>query len=315
MTPDPAIHLNDLSLPELFRVLVAGSTLERLLELARDEDLGDRGDVTSACVIDPGRHAVAHVSSRAAGVVAGIAAVPSVVDVFAGSGFDRVHVDVHVADGARVAAGARLATLEGSLLSILAMERTLLNLVGRASGIATTTATYADAVLGTAAVVCDTRKTTPGLRMLEKYAVRCGGGTMHRVGLDDAVLLKDNHLAGIPESQLGETLREAIERARAGGPLRFVEVEVDTLEQLDAVLGLGRLVDIVLLDNMTDEELREAVRRRGERNEHVKLEASGGVDLDRVLAVARTGVDRIAIGALTHGATSLDVGLDVEPTA
>ena len=170
-----------------------------------------------------------------------------------------------------------------------------------------------EAVAGTGAVICDTRKTTPGWRPLEKYAVRCGGGTLHRLSLADAALYKDNHLAGLPPGRWAQTLATAIRSVRSEHELRFVEVEVDTTEQLEAVFDLpAGLVDIALLDNMTPETLRAMVARRDAAAPHLQLEASGGVTLDTVRTIAESGVDRISVGALTHSATSLDVGLEAE---
>ena len=221
-------------------------------------------------------------------------------------------------DGAAVAAGTHLATIQGRARTLLTAERTLLNFVGRLSGVATLAAEYVAAVAGTAARIYDTRKTTPGWRRLEKYAVRCGGGHNHRTGLFDAILIKDNHLALGGQTGGGHfTPAEAVLRARtfcqqaaAGDPRSrmLVEVEVDSLAQLEAVLPVGP--DIVLLDNMSVEQLSQAVRRRDELGAAVELEASGGVNLATVRQIADTGVDRISVGALTHSAVWLDVALD-----
>jgi nicotinate-nucleotide pyrophosphorylase (carboxylating) len=304
----PLPDLNALALPELFAALTAGNALPRLLELARDEDLAGRGDVTSMSIIDVDRRGAADVVAREAGVVAGLAAVDAVLEVFdATAAFEATEED-----GATCAAGARLGRLEGDLRAVLAVERTLLNLLGRLGGIATLTRRYVDAVADARAVICDTRKTTPGLRGLEKYAVRCGGGTLHRVGLHDAALYKDNHLAHLPDDALAASIRDAAARARAGGGLRFVEVEVDTLGQLRALLELDpACVDIVLLDNMETDRLAEAVALRDAHRPALQLEASGGVTLETVAAIAATGVDRISVGALTHSAMALDIGLDI----
>jgi nicotinate-nucleotide pyrophosphorylase (carboxylating) len=193
---------------------------------------------------------------------------------------------------------------------LLAMERTALNFLQRLSGVATMTARFVDEVAGTRALILDTRKTTPGWRALEKYAVRCGGGTNHRIGLHDAVLIKDNHLAWLAEG--GDPIGRAVGLARAGAPegTKFIEVEVDTLEQLDRALEVGP--DIILVDNLGPEKLAEAVRRRDAKAPGVLLEASGGVNLSTVGAIARSGVDRISVGALTHSAPALDIGLDFD---
>jgi nicotinate-nucleotide pyrophosphorylase (carboxylating) len=197
--------------------------------------------------------------------------------------------------------------------SLLALERTALNFLQRLSGIATLTDRFVAAVAGTRAVILDTRKTTPGWRVLEKYAVRCGGGQNHRVGLYDAVLIKDNHLAWL--AQDADPIAAALKRARDNTPPQtLIEIEVDSLERLDRALAVDRdcSPDIILLDNFSQDALAEAVRLRDHRSPGVLLEASGGVTLDRVQAIAATGVDRISVGALTHSAQALDIGLDFE---
>ena len=222
-------------------------------------------------------------------------------------------------DGDLVSAGAIIATLAGPARDLLTSERTLLNLLGRLSGIATLTRQYVDAVAGTKARIYDTRKTTPGWRRLEKYAVRCGGGYNHRTGLFDAILIKDNHLALAAEENLSPA--DAVRRARdfvgQMAPAHFpnvdterllIEAEIDALDKLADVLVAGP--DIVLLDNMRPEQLHEAVTRRNELAPHIELEASGGVTLETVRAVAETGVERISAGSLTHSACSLDVAMD-----
>jgi nicotinate-nucleotide pyrophosphorylase (carboxylating) len=275
----------------------------RLLEWALEEDLGTDGDLTSQATVPADATGRAAIGSRAAGVVAGL---PAAMLVFRKTDPD-VRFELHVSDGSAVLAGARLATVSGRLRSILAAERTALNFIGRLSGIATVTRQYVEAVAGMPCEILDTRKTTPGWRILEKYAVRCGGGHNHRYGLDTGILIKDNHLAALgagPQS-VGEAVRKARAANEHGVP---IEVEVDTLEQLD--VALAEKPDMVLLDNMPPDQLREAVRRRNALAPAVKLEASGGVTLATVRAIAETGVDRISIGALTHSAPALDVGLD-----
>ncbi|MHC5114442.1 MAG: carboxylating nicotinate-nucleotide diphosphorylase [Planctomycetota bacterium] len=304
------VDLNALSLSELYETLTADGSVRRLAHAARDEDLGRVGDVTTASLVAPGSAAEAAVRMRDAGVVAGLRAVPDVLQAFGAEVVFSATMD----DGTAVAADTIVATLGGALTDIVTTERTVLNLVGRLCGVATLTRAFVDAVAGTRTVICDTRKTTPGLRSLEKYAVRCGGATLHRVGLYDAALYKDNHVAHLPAVALAGALEEAITTVRAGRALRFVEVEVDTLDQLRRVLGLpAGLVDLVLLDNMSLGELAEAVGLRDASAPGVGLEASGGVTLDTVADIAATGVNRISVGALTHGATSLDVGLDIAP--
>lgn len=307
--------LNELDLPSLYHWLSHSGLVRRLLELARDEDLGLPGplfgDVTSAACSLPPRPIKAEVRSRERAVVSGLAAVPEILVLFA----PDCRFMPAVRDGVWLDRGDVLGTITGPARQVLAAERTLLNLIGRLSGIATRTAAFKVAMGDfTRARLYDTRKTTPGLRMLEKYAVRCGGGFCHRIGLHDAVLIKDNHLAEVRLADLARYVREAAERARTARPgaIGFVEVEVDTLEQLDAMLTLPRgHVDIVLLDNMEASTLEEASRRRAVRSPWLELEASGGVNLDTIGAIAETGVDRISVGSLTHGAVSVDVGLDI----
>lgn len=313
--------LNTLSLDALYDELARSGLVHRLIELARDEDLGPipaTGDITTLACIPDGTIGNATVVARTRGVIAGLAAVDDMLAVMA----PGVAFSASVGDGVTVEAETVLGTLTGPLRQILTVERTLLNMLGRLSGIATRTAAFVGAIAGTGAVVLDTRKTTPGLRMLEKYAVRCGGGMCHRIGLYDAVLVKDNHIAGVSGEALAGVIAAAASQARSmrsesvsaqDEQLRFVEVEVDTLGQLEAVLGLEPgLVDIVLLDNMSPQRLTRAVQIRDRLLGGVLLEASGGVTLDTIGEIARTGVDRISVGSLTHGATWLDVALDMD---
>ncbi|WP_298208401.1 carboxylating nicotinate-nucleotide diphosphorylase [Ferrimicrobium sp.] len=237
--------------------------------------------------------------ARAPGVFVGQSVAPLVLDRVAERlGTARPTYNPVVEDGATVEPGASIAWLRGDVVTVLAAERTMLNLLCHLSGVATLTRTYVETVRGTKAVIRDTRKTTPGLRSLEKYAVRCGGGANHRLGLWDAFLIKDNHLAFA-------SMEELVARARRSQPLRPLEVEVDNLAQLEQALHLG--VDLVLLDNMEVDMITEAVRISAGR---CRLEVSGGVGLDRLRAIAETGVDYIAVGALTHSAPTLDLGLD-----
>lgn len=314
------IDLNALALPDLFRALHAPEYLPRLLEIARDEDLGPGGvpgDVTSNCSITQTQRGDGVIVARQAGVLSGGETLPHVARVFA----PGCRLDVRGRDGQMLTKGETIAVLSGPMRQVLAAERTMLNLLGRMCGIATRTAEFVRAVEGTRAKLLDTRKTTPGWRALEKYAVRCGGGHCHRIGLYDAVLLKDNHLAGVSVGELAGWVRDAAKRAReaaraGGSELRFVEAEVDSLEQFEALLrggacepGVG--VDIVLLDNMTTEQLRRAVGMRSGLGSRVLLEASGGVTLGTIRGIAQTGVDRISVGGLTHQAVGLDVAMDV----
>jgi nicotinate-nucleotide pyrophosphorylase (carboxylating) len=237
--------------------------------------------------------------ARQAGVIAGL---PLAVATFQKLSPD-IDIQAHVRDGAAVAKGVQLLTISGPARAMLAGERTALNFVGRLSGIATLTADYVRRTAGTKLRICCTRKTTPGLRALEKYAVRCGGGFNHRFGLDDAILIKDNHVA------VAGGVRPVLERARSRvGHLVKVEIEVDTLAQLREVLDTG-MADVVLLDNMDDADLTKAVKLAQGR---VVLEASGGVTVDSIAQIAMTGVDYVSSGALTHSAPNFDVAIDIE---
>ena len=300
--------LNALALPQLFATLTADGSLDRLLSAARGEDLGEIGDVTTHSIIQDEWEVRAAGVARQAGTVAGLAVIPRLLESFdCDARFKGA-----VSDSEVCAEGQVLWRLLGDLRPILAVERTMLNLVGRLSGIATLTRRYIDAIAGTTAVICDTRKTTPGMRSLEKYAVRCGGGTLHRLGLHDAVLYKDNHLQHLGPSEVAQAVAVAATSARDQFDLRFVQVEVDTLKQLQLVLGCEpALIDMVLLDNMSPDQMRDAVAARDKLAPQVLLEASGSITLDTVRAVAETGVDRISVGALTHSAMCLDIGLDL----
>ena len=279
----------------------------RLLDLALEEDLGANGDLTSQAVIPPELPGRAALVARAAGVVAGLPAAEmtfSIID-------PQLSFQTTIPDGSAVAPGAVLAVVSGRMRSILAGERTALNFLQRLSGVATTTAHYVQAAAGLPCQVLDTRKTTPGWRLLEKYAVRCGGGHNHRMGLGDGVLIKDNHLAAVGGAG---AVAEAVRRAREKFGSRFpLEIEVDDLTQLDAALAARP--DIVLLDNMGPDLMREAVRRRNATAPGVLLEASGGVTLATLRAIAESGVDRVSVGALTHSAPALDIALDYQTDA
>ncbi|MBL8746896.1 MAG: carboxylating nicotinate-nucleotide diphosphorylase [Phycisphaerae bacterium] len=309
----PPADLNSLDLPVLFRELCAGGLVRRLLEIARDEDLGVgafSGDITSRSWSPGCDRTSARLVAREGGVVSGLAAMPMLLELFAPG--TRVEASVH--DGAAIRRGEVLASLDGPTVEVLALERTMLNLVGRLSGVATMARRFVDAIgPGVRARLFDTRKTTPGLRVLEKYAVRCGGGLCHRLGLYDAMLVKDNHVSLVPTDRLAERAAEAARRGRAERPLRFVEIEADRLEQVEAILSVEPgLIDVILLDNMGLESLREAVALRDRKHPGMLLEASGGIRVENVRAVAESGVDRISVGALTHSAVSLDVGLDAK---
>ncbi len=268
----------------------------RAVSAALDEDLGQAGDITTEATVDADTRADAVIVARKPGRIAGLQFAEA-----AFKSFDHDAVfDVTVADGGDVAAGETVAQVSGLARALLTGERVALNFLCHASGIATLTRDYVRAIEGTSARICCTRKTTPGLRALEKYAVRAGGGMNHRFGLYDAVLIKDNHIAA------AGGIEQAIERARAHtGHMVMIEVEVDTLDQLEKALKLS--VDAVLLDNMDTGTLAEAVRKAGGK---AVTEASGGVTLETVRAIAETGVDLISVGALTHSASALDLGLD-----
>jgi nicotinate-nucleotide pyrophosphorylase (carboxylating) len=270
--------------------------VEQAVATALEEDLGGVGDITTNTIIPPDAQGDASIIVRKPGVIAGL-------DLAAAS-FKSLDPDVRftriVEDGSKVEAGATIARIAGKTRALLTGERTALNFFGRLSGIATLTAGYVAAVEGTHAKIVETRKTTPGLRALEKYAVRCGGGTNHRFGLYDAVLVKDNHIAA------AGGLAEALNAVRtAVGHLVKIEVEVDTLDQLQKVLRFP--IDAVLLDNMDAGTLKRAIALVKGR---VITEASGGVTLESVREIAKTGVDLISVGALTHSARSLDSSLE-----
>jgi nicotinate-nucleotide pyrophosphorylase (carboxylating) len=335
----PMVDLNSLPLEDVYHELrrvgsgggAGGGLITRLIELARDEDLGDSwesGDVTTAAFIPGWRKMTTQIVSRSAGTIAGLACIEEVLDVYKAD----VDVTLMARDGQRVAAGEVVAQLTGLAGKMVTAERVLLNLIGRMSGIATRTAEFVQLAQRGAPAhakgpngagvgrVFDTRKTMPGMRLLEKYAVRCGGGFCHRLGLYDAVLIKDNHLAssgGV--SDVASAVKVAVKRARTEAPkqgLRFVMLEVDRFEQFEQILKGGAAgrsdeqVSIILLDNMQPEQLSRCVNLRNEMKVPVELEASGGVSLSTIEAIAASGVDRISTGSLTHGATWLDVGLD-----
>lgn len=272
--------------------------IQPIVDLALAEDFGRAGDITTAATIPPGTPMTALIRARQRGVLAGLDAAALTlrrVD-------SAVRLDIAIADGGRLEPGATIATLEGEAASILMAERVMLNFLGRLSGIATLTRRFADAIAHTPARMVCTRKTTPGLRALEKRAVVLGGGVSHRYGLDDAILIKDNHIAACGG------VAPAIRRAKAAlGHLRMIEVEVDTLDQLAE--ALEEQPHAILLDNMDLATLARAVDIAAGR---CILEASGGVTLDTVAAIAGTGVHVISAGALTHSAPNLDLGLDVD---
>lgn len=281
------------------------AALDKLIDLALDEDLAGVGDLTSQALIPADLVGRAAFVVRAPGTLAGLPAARRVCErVDPAIGFiDRAK------DGDTFEERTVVAEVQGPMRSILTAERTALNFLQRLSGVATLTRRYAQLVADLPVQLLDTRKTTPGWRLLEKYAVACGGGVNHRMGLYDGVLIKDNHLAALGSQRLAPS--EAVRRAReAYGGRVVIEVEVDSLAQLEEVLPAGP--DVVLLDNMDVEQLRQAVTIRNARGPHIRLEASGGVTLQTLRAIAETGVDRVSVGALTHSATALDIALDYQ---
>jgi nicotinate-nucleotide pyrophosphorylase (carboxylating) len=287
----------------------------RVIQAALAEDLADGPDVTTAATIPPAEIGTADIVARKPGVVAGLDVTEAVFHVVcAGDGsaaaVQRAAAPIvrsdrhHVSDGAKIAAGDILMTINGPLQAILTAERTALNLLCHMSGTATLTARWVDTVTGTGARIRDTRKTLPGLRALEKYAVRCGGGVNHRMSLSDAALIKDNHVAG------AGSVTAAFDAVGKMAPDLPVEVECDTLAQVDEAVAAG--ADLILLDNFSVADMAEAVRRTAGL---ARLEASGGLRLADAAAVAATGVDYLAVGALTHSAPALDIGLDVRDAA
>ncbi|HVP85998.1 MAG TPA: carboxylating nicotinate-nucleotide diphosphorylase [Rhizomicrobium sp.] len=270
--------------------------IEPTVRHALEEDLGRAGDITTELTIPADKRITARLAARKDGTIAGLIAAQCAFRLVD----PEVQFDVEVPDGSKASKGAVLATVKGHARAILTGERVALNFTGRLSGVATATRALVDAVEGTKARIVCTRKTTPGLRVLENYAVRCGGGFNHRFGLDDAVLIKDNHL--VAAGGIGP----AMERVRTGlGHMTKIELEVDGLAQLEEALAIG--VDTILLDNMSVDDLKRAVALAKGR---AVLEASGNVSLATVRAIAETGVDYISSGAITHSAPNLDVGLD-----
>lgn len=272
--------------------------VERAVAAALEEDLGLAGDLTSQATLTPEARATASLSTREVGVIAGLDLAAAAFRLVG----DGVTFEARLADGDLVAAGDVVASVSGPARLVMSAERVALNFLNHMSGIATLTRRYADAVEGTGAQICDTRKTTPGMRAFQKYAVRCGGGANHRYSLSDAILIKDNHIA------VAGSVTAAYQAAEAyAGHLVAIEIEVQTLAELEEALAAGARV--VLLDNMDNDLLRQAVAINAGR---AKLEASGGVKLDRVRSIGETGVDYISTSQITMAAQPLDLGLDVE---
>jgi nicotinate-nucleotide pyrophosphorylase (carboxylating) len=289
--------------------------LRPLIELARDEDLrGD--DVTSRLMVPEGAVGVGTLMQREVGVACGLPVVEMVCRAYD----ERLRVEMIPGFHMEVIEGrfsdarqTSLLRLRGPMRSLLSAERVILNFLQHLSGVATHTHRFARRVAGTQAKIYDTRKTVPGLRLLDKYAVRCGGGHNHRVGLYDGLLIKDNHLAAVPQRELADYLSRVVQQSRAEDPSRLIEVEVDRLDQLREALKVEG-VQVILLDNMDCPNMTQAVelRNRAGRKGQVELEASGGVTLETVRSIAATGVERIAVGAVTHSAPALEIGLDGE---
>jgi len=281
---------------------IKGKQVEQIVSNALAEDLGS-GDVTSEALVPSELEGKASILVKRDGVLVGLDVAKEV--------FRQVDPSLRfkalVKDGAKIRKGGMVATVDGKVASILKAERTALNFLQHLSGIATETAQYVDAVSGTKAIITDTRKTIPGLRLLEKYAVRAGGGRNHRLNLGDGVLIKDNHLVALRSSGVG--LGEAVKKARKRAPRAMkVEVEVESVKQAQEALSAG--ADIIMLDNMNVKDMRRVVELVQGR---ALLEASGGITLDNVRSVAEAGVDLISVGALTHSAKALDISLEVEP--
>ena len=298
-------QLSDATAQQLLANNLVLDDVRRIIAVALDEDLKNGHDVTTNSTVSESQRSTGVFATRMNGCIAGIDVAVAVLEMVCGS--QNINVSKHVADCARVKPGDKLMSVDAPTRGLLTAERTALNLLCHLSGVATATSEWADALAQTGAQVRDTRKTTPGMRALEKYAVRCGGGVNHRMSLLDAALVKDNHIAA------AGGVAEAFALVRAGAPTIAIEIEVDTLDQLQVALGAG--ADLVLLDNMAPEMLREAVAiaasHRNATGKDVILEASGGITLESLAAVGATGVRYISVGAHTHSAKVLDIGVDL----
>lgn len=299
LSPDPGARLDPAIADALAAAGLSVATVAEVVGRALAEDLADGPDVTTTATIAAGQHGRVEAVPREAGVLGGL---PVAAWVFAAVGQGRVQVELLASDGDVVAIGQPLLSAAGPVRDLLTAERTALNLLTHLSGIATLTRIWVDTVRGSKAQIRDTRKTMPGLRALEKYAVRCGGGVNHRMSLSDAALIKDNHVAA------AGSVRRAYELVRAAAPQLSIEVEVDTPAQCAEALEAG--ADLILLDNMSLADLRTCVALAAGRDD-IRLEASGGLSLNVAADVAATGVDYLAVGALTHSAPVLDIGLDL----
>jgi nicotinate-nucleotide pyrophosphorylase (carboxylating) len=289
--------------------------LRPLIQLAKSEDLGpNNDDVTSRLLMPEETVSVATVMQRGPGITCGLPIVEMICRTYDERlrveqipGFHMEIIEARYSDARQTP----LLRIRGPVRSLLSAERVILNFLQHLSGVATLTNRYVRRIEGTKAKIYDTRKTLPGYRLLEKYAVRAGGGANLRMGLYDGLLVKDNHLAGLSPKELSAYLSKIVTQSRSEDPRRMIEVEVDTLDQFRAVLNVPDL-DVILLDNMDCPRMSEAVRLRNAANSKVHLEASGGITLETVRSIAETGVDRISIGALTHSAPALDIGMDIE---
>jgi len=297
--------------PKLF-VHLTSAQLDVALRLFLREDHGEAGDITSTAMIPATRQATAVIRARTAGTLSGVPIAKRLLAIAT----PRLRFQVHARDGEKFRSRATIATLRGPLRDILKVERIMLNLLGHLSGVATATHALVARVANTDAEIRDTRKTTPGLRAFEKYAVTCGGGLSHRSGLFDAFLAKDNHLVGLTIANLPTAVTAAVAEARRASHPAFVMIEVDTAAQFKALLSLPRgIINAVLLDNMSLAALRRLVALRDQRAPWLQLEASGGITLRTVAAVARSGVDFISVGSITHSAPHIDFGLDIQQAA
>jgi len=280
-----------------------------LIKLAHDEDLGN-GDITSQAMTAGNQLHKAQIIFRQEATVCGLVLLEDILKCYD----VKLTAKIYLSDGDKAANGQTIAEITGPLSTLLACERVILNFLQRLSGIATTTVQYVKAAGNPDVKICDTRKTTPGWRELEKYAVRCGGGYNHRQGLYDAALIKDNHLAALKANILNDGLKDMITKLRNNKPKPdFIEVEVDSLEQLRTILSVDG-IDIILLDNMTAGQMAEAVQiRQKSSRTNILLEASGNITMNNIAEVAATGVDRISIGALTHSANNIDIAMELLP--
>jgi nicotinate-nucleotide pyrophosphorylase (carboxylating) len=280
-----------------------------LIKLAHDEDLG-RGDITSQAMATGNQPHKAEIIFRQEATICGLVLLEDILRCYDA----KLTAKTYLSDGGKAASGQSVAEITGPLSTLLACERVILNFLQRLSGIATTTAQYVKAVGKSDVKIYDTRKTTPGWRELEKYAVRCGGGCNHRQGLYDAAMIKDNHLAALKEKNLNDGLKDMVTKLLKNKPKPdFIEVEVDSLEQLLTILFVDG-IDIILLDNMTTRQMAEAVQiRQKSGRTNILLEASGNITMKNIAEVAATGVDRISVGALTHSANNIDIAMELLP--